>query len=85
MVVGGNDSPQDFEAARSGFAEYRLGLYKDLLGRGEFGTVGRQVEQERTSLLDGVSYGHALVGSEVVDNDNVALPQSRRRDLLDQA
>ncbi len=45
------------------------------------GTLLQTVEQDGVSLLDRVPRGLALMGSEVVDDDNVAAPKGRQQDL----
>jgi hypothetical protein len=51
-------------------------LCEGLLDRIEIGAVGRQEEQMRSLGADGVAGGPALVTSEVVENDDLALCQS---------
>jgi hypothetical protein len=49
----------------------------------EIGTIGRQVKQRGTGALDGGAHGLALVGAEIVHDDDVADRQGGDEELLD--
>jgi len=58
-------------------------LGKDLLDGIEIGTVGRQEEELGTGPADGLSNRLALVGAEVVHDDDVTRLQRGNENLLD--
>ena len=76
-------SPQGVEGSSCGFAQQRLELGEELLDGVEIGTIGRQVKQRGTGALDGGAHWLALVGAEIVHDDDVADCQGGDEELLD--
>lgn len=84
MVQQGSDlSPCGVDGAFVGLSQHCFELGEDLLDRVQVWTVGRQEDQVRASLTDGLAYSFALVAAEVVHDHDVALAQRGRQDLFD--
>jgi len=71
------------ERARPRGAEERLQFGEGQLDRIEVGTVGREKSQERPGLFNRLAHRGLLVGSEIVEHDDIPWAQRRHQDLLD--
>ena len=73
--------PDGSDGAFVGFAEQGLEFGEDHLDRVEVRTVGRQEQQVRTGISYGPAHGNAFVAAQVVEHDDVAMPQSWHQEL----
>src|SRR5688500_6743783 len=77
------DGPECVVGACFGPAERLLDLGESVLDRVEVGRVGRQREEAGTARLDGGAGDRAVVGLEVVGDDNLARSEGRRQEEAD--
>jgi hypothetical protein len=75
--------PQSADGTSGGLAQQGFELGEDLLDGIEIGAIGRQVEKMRADGLDRGAHGGALVGAEIVHDDDVAGGQRWHQELLD--
>lgn len=78
-----NLTPDGFEGAFFGFAEQDFELCEDLLDRIEVWAIGRKEDEPCARSPDGSSDSGALVGAEIVHDDNVAGLERWHQQLLD--
>src|SRR6516162_8847999 len=74
---------QGLDRAGGAFAQSGLQPGEGLLDWIEVGRVGRQVAHAGADSLDRLASAGDLVSAQVVHEDDVALAQGRREDLLD--
>ena len=72
-----------FWCSGGGFSEPMLELGEDLFDRVQVGRIFRQEEEFGAGRSDELAHGLALVTAEIVDDDDVALPQRGDKDPLD--
>jgi len=75
--------PCGLEGSFVGFPQECLQFCEDLLDGIEVRTVGREKEQLCADRADQAADSLALVATEIVDNDDVALAEGRQKHLLD--
>jgi hypothetical protein len=78
-----NCSVKGPNGARGNLAQQGFEFAVGQLDRVEVGRVLRQVAKRRSGFLDRLPDAGHLVGSEVVDHDNVVAPERRNQELLD--
>lgn len=76
-------APHAFDGAFFGFAEQDFELCEDLLDRIEVRAIGRKEDEPCARSSDGFSDSGALVGAEIVHDDNVAGLERWHQQLLD--
>lgn len=76
-------SPCILDGTWRGFTHEVLELCEDLFDWIKIGAVGGQKDEMRPDLSDGCPYGFALVGAEIVEDDNIALGKRWNKHLLD--
>src|SRR5688572_25080077 len=86
---GGEGGPsgdaQGLVGARLGTAERLLDLQESVLDRVEVRRVGRQVAEPGAARLDGSSRPPAVVGAEVVGDDDLTRPERGHENVADVA
>jgi hypothetical protein len=78
----GDGVDQGVESSRGGFSKQGFQLGEELLDRIEIGTVGRQIKKARPGFFDGGSDAGDLVARQVVHDDEIAVLQGWREELL---
>src|ERR1700730_5166251 len=73
---------EGFDGSCGGFSNVGLELGEGILDGIANGTVGRQVEQRCAAGFDSLPDASYLVGGQIVHDDKVTWPQSRREHLL---
>ena len=71
------------DGSLGGLAQQVLELGEELLDRVQVGGVFRQEEELGAGRADGAAHGLALVGAEIVHDDDVAGPERGDENLLD--
>ena len=84
---GGNQfadpAAEMWNGSLGGLAEERLQFAEGLLDRIEVRRIFRQVKQFGVGGFDGLLHGDPLLGREVVDDDDVAVPECWRQTLFE--
>ena len=83
LEKGADAAPDAVDGAFVSLAEQDFKLCEDLLDRVEVGAIGRQEDESGARGADGPSDSVALVGAEIVHDDNVAGLERWHQHLLD--
>ena len=80
---GGNQRAHLIERSWPCSTQERFQLRKRQFDRIEVRTIGRQEPKLRANRFDRPAHGRLFVGGEVIQDDDIAGGQRRRKDLLD--
>ena len=83
MEQGADGFPNALRGSLLGFSRQLFELCEDLLDRIEVGRILRQEEAPRAAGANGFGDRRALVGAQIVHDNDVAWFQGRRQNLLD--
>lgn len=75
--------PCCFDRSGFGFSQEGFELCEDLFDGVQVWAVGRQEQEFRAGLADGLAHGLAFVAAQVVHDDDVASRERRYEELLD--